>query len=236
MNKTRWLMLVGFCGVLVNIVVLYWLLFRFRSDVTSIIRTHSEKLDAVIVKDKQATPQNLRQEEKVSTVSEEVTCGQVCVEKIDDLTDRVKQLELTSQVQPTMSPSSTTVVSSSEPTVKELLIPLGSGKTNLSSWTDVPGLNAYIDTNNYGRIKSVRFEASLRVPSDNGWVYVRLYNITDNHPVWFSEIYSERSKTVLKESDPILLDNGNKLYQVQMKNTLGAESLLDSARIKIILE
>lgn len=119
--------------------------------------------------------------------------------------------------------------------VKELYIPLGTGVNTTTDWTDVKGSAAYVNAGSYGSMKKVTFEASIGVPSGNQTAYVRLYNATDKHPVWYSEITMAGAGPELLISTPITLDSGNKLYQVQMKSQLGAATNLLQARIHILL-
>lgn len=134
------------------------------------------------------------------------------------------------------TPAPTGVPSASTPSVKISYLPLGPGSTKSQDWADIAGLNTYIDPANYGKVKSIIFEASLRIPTANGRVYARLYNKNDGRPVWFSEISSEGATSTLIQSVPITFEVGNKLYQVQAKTTMGFESFIDFARIKFITE
>ena len=127
--------------------------------------------------------------------------------------------------------TSDTAVSS----LKEAYIPLGTGVNNATDWVDVKGAAAYVNTGSYGAMKKVTFEASIGVPSGNQTAYVRLYNATDKHPVWYSEMTMAGAGPELLTSTPITLDSGNKLYQVQMKSQLGAASNLLQARVHILL-
>lgn len=122
------------------------------------------------------------------------------------------------------------------PTVKEFYVPLGTGSTTSTSWTELTGVESVIDMANYPRIKSIIFEASMRIPTANGRVYAKLYNVIDKHDVWYSEVYAEGSSGYRAESRKITLSSGRKLYRVMMKSTMGYEAILDSARIKILLE
>ncbi len=117
--------------------------------------------------------------------------------------------------------------------VKEFFIPLGPGSTQNDQWEDITGAGAYIDTGSYANIQTVYFEVSMRIPTKNGTVYARLYDVTDKHPVWFSDV-STSSDTSTFVAAKIKLDQGNKQYRVQMKTTLKYPSTLDFARIKII--
>lgn len=118
--------------------------------------------------------------------------------------------------------------------VKEYFVNFGSGSSATDVWEDVIGLQAYVDSTQYGIMKSVVFEASLHIPTGNGKAYARLYNSTDKHPVWFSEVVLEGGQPQLLVSQPITLDGGNKLYQVQMKTSLKYQTNLAQSRLHIL--
>lgn len=118
--------------------------------------------------------------------------------------------------------------------VKEFFVPFGTGSNSTDDWQDVAGLRASLDASNYGSIKTVTFEASVRIPTGNETAYVRLYNVTDKHPVWFSDVSLDGGVAQLLISKPITLDLGNKTYQVQMKTSLKYPAFLDQSRIHII--
>lgn len=135
-----------------------------------------------------------------------------------------------SQVTPTAKPTSQPQSS----LVKEFFIPFGVGSNSSDDWQDVAGLKATLDPQNYGNIKTVVFEATIRIPTGNETAYARLYNITDKHPVWFSEVSLDGGSAQLLISKPITLDSGNKTYQVQMKTSLKYPAFLDQSRLHII--
>ncbi len=119
-------------------------------------------------------------------------------------------------------------------TVKEFFVPLGGGTTTSSNWVTLSGLETQVDSNNYNNIKSVFFEASLRLPTGNGRFYARLINISDNTPLEETVVYIEGSQGQRREIQ-FSLRSGNKTYGVQIRSTLGFEGILDMARIKIIV-
>jgi len=123
-----------------------------------------------------------------------------------------------------------------QPLAKEIYIPLGNGSTKSQEWVEIPGAEAVLDTANFPKIKSMIFEAFLRIPTGNGRAYAKLYNVTDKHDVWFSEVMVEGGNTQRVESKNIGLDAGRKVYRVMMKTAMGYEAVLESARLKIILE
>lgn len=141
---------------------------------------------------------------------------------------------------PTVVPTSITsqINSSAQVTnagvVKEYFIPFGSGSSQASDWTDVPGLTASVDFGSYNRIKEVHFEASVAIPTANESASVRLFNKTDMHPVWYSEITLMDGQYV--SSNPISYDTGQKLYQVQMKTSLQYTANLIQSRLHVLLQ
>ena len=222
--KGQWIISTVFVGVFANLSILYYLFFTFSAE-------------------KAPSSPSPTPEPSLDMVSASSASCEGCLERIvkleqsiDIVNDKVNDLEVQTGKTPsvvTVKQQATTTSASSS--VNEITIPLGSGETNSKEWTDIPGMNAYIDTKRYSSISSVRFEAVLRIPNAQGWVHARLYNKTDDRPVWNSEVISETDKSLLKQSEPITLDAGNKLYQVQLKSTIGVQALIDSGRIKIQL-
>jgi len=140
--------------------------------------------------------------------------------------------------QPTLKlspvPINTAKKVSEEASIKEYFISFGTGNNQTSDWTDVSGLQANINFGNYQNIKEIRFEASVNVPTANQTVSVRLFNVTDKHPVWNSEVTTTNNNYVV--SSPIVYDFGSKTYQVQMKTQLKYLANLTLARLHIILQ
>ncbi|OGH18834.1 MAG: hypothetical protein A3F31_04635 [Candidatus Levybacteria bacterium RIFCSPHIGHO2_12_FULL_38_12] len=141
------------------------------------------------------------------------------------------------QVPPTLIPTSvfqTNIQSNS--LVKDYFIPLGSGTNQTSEFADVPGALAKVDFDNYQNIKEIRFEASVNVPTANQSVTVRLFNTTDKHPVWNSEVTMSGGASEYLISPPLLYDTGSKTYQVEMKTQLKYLTNLTQSRIHILLK
>lgn len=170
--------------------------------------------------------------QKLTTYSlpSQTGCGEECRQEIQE------SVQAAVSALPPASPTiiqKTTTTRSQASSVKEYFIPLGSGSTQNNQWEDIPGVEAYIDTNSYAQIQTVYFEVSMGIPTKNGVVSARLYNVTDKHPVWFSEVSTDSDTSKLVATQ-IKLDPGNKQYRVQMKTTLSYTSVLDFARVKII--
>lgn len=142
------------------------------------------------------------------------------------------QIAIATSSIPLKTPKTTSVISA--PTSKEFYIPFGSGQSSANGYTDVPGIQAYIDTTQYSSLKTVTFEAAIHIPTGNEFAQARLYNVTAQHPVWNSDVYISGGTPQLLVSQPITLDSGNNLYQVQMTTQLQSPAILDSARVHIL--
>lgn len=156
----------------------------------------------------------------------------------------VKVIQPSISVAPTASPSSLTtptpasaisIETTNKSTVKDNYINLGSGSNQSTDWVDVSGTLTTADIGQYQNIKEVHFEAFINVPTANGSVSVRLFNKTDKHPVWNSEVTRDgTSETYHFISPAVTYDTGPKLYQVQMKTQFGVLANLTSSRIHVV--
>lgn len=152
-----------------------------------------------------------------------------------------KITEITQSITPTLTPVPTLIKTQVQntqtqvalPVIKEYFVPLGIGQSTASDWTDVPGAQSYVDNTSYPSIKQVIFEAAVHTPTGNQTAWIRLFNKTDGHPVWFSEMSWSGGDQQFLSSQPISLDTGSKLYIVQMKTQLQSASILDNAKIYI---
>jgi hypothetical protein len=199
--------------ILANILVLDILLIKNNSS--------KKEMTAVI-----ATP---IPEKTATQTATQPTCTQTCMEIIKEATASLTKTE------PTTKPRAQAIQTQTTSSVKEFFVPFGSGTSSALDWQDVPGLQAYIDTGNYGKIKSTTFEATVRIPTANQSADIRLFNSTDKHPIWFSEIHFNVGDTATFLTSPnIVLDAGNKLYQVQIKTQLGSTTNIDQARLHIL--
>ena len=122
------------------------------------------------------------------------------------------------------------------PQVREYYIPLGTGTTTSQKWIDIAGTDTTINPSDYGRIKQAFFEANIYIPTGNGSVSARLFNVTAKHPAWFAEFTTNSSTSILLTSQPIVLDPGANLYRVQLQTTLAAQARMDSARVRIVVQ
>ncbi len=141
------------------------------------------------------------------------------------------------QPQPTL-PKETIIQTQNtdSPLVKEYFIPMGTGTSKSDEWENVAGTETSADFGQYKNIKEIRFETSVTVPSSSQLVWVRLWNITDKHPVWYSEVTTKGETSAYLVSQPIIYDIGQKIYQVQIKTQLKGLTNLVQSRIHITLQ
>jgi hypothetical protein len=173
-------------------------------------------------------------EKIVPTPTISKVCPESCLSEISSATKSVALLSVkpTSVLLP--SPAGPAFPTQIQLSVKEFFVPFGIGSNSSDDWQDISGLNATLNPANYGSIKSVVFEVTIRIPAGNEIAYVRLYNATDKHPVWFSDVSLEGGSPQLLISKSITLDSGNKIYQVQMKTSLRSPAYLDQSRLHIV--
>lgn len=171
------------------------------------------------------------------TVSVPVASNACPTSCLSEISKAAKDAALSIKPLITSAPTPTTkssVSSQTSSSVKEFFVPFGTGSNSSDDWTEVAGLRASLDPANYGSIKTVVLEATVRIPTGNETAYVRLYNATDKHPVWFSDVSLDGGTAQLLISKPITLDSGNKTYSVQMKTSLKYPAFLDQSRLHII--
>lgn len=155
----------------------------------------------------------------IVTPTPEEGCSLSCIAKIDAIEQRIDSMTVEKQTMSSLS--------------KEYYIPLGSGTTKSNVWQDIAGTEVVIDTANYPRIKTVVFEVFVNIPTANGFVSAKLYNVTDKHDVWFSEVRSEGS-TLTKKEAVVTLESGAKTYRVLGLSSLKYDANIQNARIRII--
>lgn len=153
------------------------------------------------------------------------TCQQSIVEKLSQITPT--QTDIPEQRSPLGNPV--------QQTPHEWYVPIGSGSTTSKEWVEISGAEVTIDTENYPAIKKVIFEVYLAIPTANGVVSAKLYNVTKQHDVWFSEVSAETEKIQGRQAT-ISLDSGRNLYRIKMKTTMGYQANLTNARLTIITE
>ena len=116
---------------------------------------------------------------------------------------------------------------------REYHVFLGSGTTQSDSWVDIPESEVTINGSRYSGLEQAHLEAYLVVTNGIGRAYMKLYNVSAKHDVWFSEISTE-SDIPVKVSLPITLDKGAQSYRLMAKSTIRSRMNIHNARIRIL--
>jgi len=120
---------------------------------------------------------------------------------------------------------------------KEIFIPMGSGSTNSSTFSDIAGTDVTVDTAKYSQIDSVVFEASIWVVGGNGRAWAQITNVGDKNPLIESQISGITGTGEVKASGKIPFPSGAKTYRIQAKTDItNFAAHVENARLKITLE
>lgn len=136
----------------------------------------------------------------------------------------------------TLSGETETIIAESNgnPDVTEYFVSFGSGTGSSTTYQNVSGMQTYVDTSQYKNTKQVVFEASITIPTQNQSASLQVFNTTAQHPVWNSIVSMQGgSETQFLISQPVQLDPGNNLYQVQLQTQLGSQATINQARFHI---
>lgn len=150
------------------------------------------------------------------------SCGEDCQDYIDEQISQRKTNVIPQDIQSNA--------------VEEVYIPLGTATTQFANYQSVPGLEAQIDLTKYPNIATATFEASVTNPNASQQVWLQLFDATNNHPVWYSQVTYQGGGSSTLISSPITLSTGNVTYQVQAQTQLQAPTQITNARVHLILE
>lgn len=141
---------------------------------------------------------------------------------------------------PTITPAPSKILTPKTPgsiakTVSYIPIP-GSGSVLNIQWTDIPGTEFSINTDDYPDLVDARFEANMKLLNGNGKAFLRLFDTTVGIEVWGSQIETGSQNFTFVTSGEIYIRPGNHFYKIQAKSLTADTTVLNSARIKITSE
>lgn len=116
---------------------------------------------------------------------------------------------------------------------KVTYIPLGqaTAKSAQNEWKDTP-VEIDFNKDDYGEIESIRFEATVKIPTNNGQAKVRLYDTVSGYASG-SEILGEGTDGVYVKSGNVLIADGDRTLRMQILTTLDYEAIVENARIRV---
>lgn len=201
-------------------------------------------LDFVWINQERITPEFLKTEAlitavpsptptlSISQITPPAGCSAECSSYIDQkISNAISGL-------PTPAAAKGTIIQSQPtPSSKVAYITIGgSSSTSSTSWQDISGTDFYFDLSDYPTATGVRWEVSLSAFLAGNKVYARLYDVTNNRAVDFSELFTESGTSTLQRSVDLAIWRGNNLYRVQGKSSTGTPAYLDSPRLRVNLE
>lgn len=130
-------------------------------------------------------------------------------------------------------PSDTALPSIPSP-LKEYFIPLGTGTTSKNDWENLVSTETVINPAVYGNIQETYLIVSLKNTTQNGQVEARLYNATDNYPIYGSHVIMTDKSEQTITSQKFALPANSKLFRIQLKSSLSFSVSLENARLKIL--
>ncbi|HWS48640.1 MAG TPA: hypothetical protein VN174_01140 [Candidatus Methanoperedens sp.] len=168
------------------------------------------------------------------------SCPAKCEEMIKNELTNITPAMVTLVPTKVISPSSTAKIvqrNSIQKTRSTQYIPIpGTGSTLDNVWTDLPGTEFYISTDDYSGLVGSYFEANMKLLNGNGLAYLRLFDVTAGIEVWGSEVSTNSQSFTSVSSGKLTLRSGNHLYRVQAKSLTADTTVFNSGRIKVILE
>lgn len=123
------------------------------------------------------------------------------------------------------------VTVASATTASTQYIPIGSGDTTSTSWSELPGAEVTLDVNDFGQVKQAFFEAQIASPT-SGRVFARLWDKRAGNIVIGSEV-SHSSGDAKLISTPITLLSGGRTIAVQLRSENGQTVKAISSRLRI---
>ncbi|MFC1653289.1 hypothetical protein ACFL1M_00385 [Patescibacteria group bacterium] len=161
-----------------------------------------------------------------SELGDEVLVNKAAAEAVKSLKPELEARNTTPE------PSPIEDVLGAQDGIREYFVPMGSGSTSKREWADVSSAQATVNSDRYGEIVSVYFEASIK--SINGKVEARILDRTSSEVIHNSNISSDSTSFEWKFSKPFELGKGGKTYMVQMKSSTGELAEMNQARLRIL--
>lgn len=116
---------------------------------------------------------------------------------------------------------------------KEAFLSLADGVLVAGDWARIPGTEFWFDQSLYGNVTKVTWEGYLQVKDGNGIASARLYDVTNNRAVDFSEINITSGVKSSFFSLPLAIWRGQNQYRVEVKSSTGYGVSITQARLRI---
>lgn len=113
-------------------------------------------------------------------------------------------------------------------------IPMGLGGTSSSTdWTVINTQEIEVDPTEFPGYLGANLIVELKVKDGNGMAYARLFNVTDNTPVYSSEVSTSSGDFTPVTSGSFVFATGKKKYRLQLKSLTGYQVDVQLTKVKI---
>lgn len=113
-------------------------------------------------------------------------------------------------------------------------VPIGIGGTSVSTdWTVINTQEIEIDSADFPGYLGANFIVELRVKDGNGKASARLFNVTDNTPIYSSEVSVSSGEFTPVSSGSFTFATGKKKYRLQLKSLTGYQVDVQLSKIKV---
>lgn len=206
---------VSFLVILNSLFLSWWVFWGDGHQMAQRLEKTEQRLDSLIVR-----------EGYESDLGQEVIVNQAAAQAVQNLKPELEALQ-----QARVEPTPIEAVLGITDETREYFIPMGSGMTTRTEWTDVSSLQATINGDRYGSIIAVYFEASMKAP--NGVVEARLLDRTNSVVIHESNI-ENRGDYSWVISKPFAVASGGHTFMVQLKSSSGEIVEVNQARLRIV--
>ncbi len=157
--------------------------------------------------------------------------GQVLSQQDSSLTVEERVTALEKRVTALEKKGATTVSKTSAK--KESYLTLVSGTATGGNWVTVTGSEFWLDQSLYGNVVQVTWEGWLKVQDGNGVGMARLYDVTNNRAVDFSEVSVSGRERASFYSKALAIWRGQNQYRVELKSSTAYPVTISDARLRI---
>lgn len=113
---------------------------------------------------------------------------------------------------------------------------LTDGSATGIDWTPVTGSEFWLSQELYGNVKQISWEGWLSVTDGNGVAMARLYDITNNRAVDFSEVRVGGGTKASFYSQALAIWRGQNQYRIEVKSSTGYAVAISEARLRIVTQ
>lgn len=163
---------------------------------------------------------------------EATVCGLDCQTKI---AEEVAKAIATVSGERVVTQKTVETVAQPTATPQTIYLPLGNGgSTSNLDWAEISGSDFIFDLADYRSGAEVYWQGNLKANSGNSRCYARVYDVTHNRGVDFSEQSTDQISYQTLTSQRLSIWQGENKYRLQIRSLNGITCFLESPRLIIV--